>query len=251
MKITIKPLLFIGLLSTFLCHANPALESLLNSESRSAEDKEADTRRKPAEFMAFLDLQPGMQVLDVFSGGGYYTEIAAAMVGNKGKVDAHNNQAYVNYIGEEKLSARYLNNRLTNVARMTQEANELSLEKHKYDRVLLVLSFHDLFYVDEKNGWPAIDAPTFMAKIKQAMKTDGLIGIIDHNAKPGTEISSAQSLHRIDAKIIKQKMQEWGFSLVGESEHLRNSDDPLDVPMWDPKVRGKTDRVVYKFAVAG
>lgn len=250
MKFPVNTLLFMVLFSTFLSHANPALDKLLNSDSRTSQDLEADARRMPAEFMTFLDVQPGMQVLDVFSGGGYYTEIAAAAAGENGLVDAHNNQAYVNFIGEEKLSVRYQNNRLPNVVRLTQEANDLNLEKQKYDRVLLVLSFHDLFYVDEKNGWPEINAPKFMTAIKQSMKTDGVIGIIDHNAKPGTDISSAQTLHRIDPKIIKQRMQVWGFKLVGESNHLRNPQDPLDIPMWDPKIRGNTDRIVLKYTHA-
>lgn len=229
--------------------ANPNLDRLLNSDMRSAEDKEADIRRKPAEFMAFLDLQSGMAVLDVFAGGGYYTEVASAAVGVKGRVIAHNNQAYVDYIGEEKLAARYQSGRLTNVTRLTQEANQLNLGNHQYDRVLLVLSFHDLFYVSEENGWPAIDAPIFMKKIKQGMKEDAVIGIIDHNAKAGSDISTSQKLHRIDGQIIKQKMQEWGFKFMGESSHLRNPSDPLNTPMWDPAIRGNTDRVVYKFSL--
>ena len=250
MKMSYKPFVLLTLFASFSVFSNPAVEALLSSESRTEQDKEADARREPAEFMTFLDLQSGMHVLDVFSGGGYYTEIASAAVGEKGSVDAHNNQDYVAYIGEDKLSARYKDDRLPNVTQLTQEANALALGDKKYDRVLLVLSFHDLFYVDEKNGWPKIDAPAFMTKIKQAMKTDGVIGIIDHNAKPGTDISSAQTAHRIDSGLIKKKMEKWGFELVGESKHLRNPDDPLDVPMFDPKVRGKTDRVVYKFAVA-
>ncbi len=250
MKINYKPFVLFFLFATFLSQASPGIENLLKNNARSDEDKKADIRRKPAEFMTFLDVQPGMQVLDVFSGGGYYTEIAAAAVGENGLVDAHNNQAYVNFIGEEKLSVRYQNNRLPNVVRLTQEANDLNLEKQKYDRVLLVLSFHDLFYVDEKNGWPEINAHKFMTAIKQSMKTDGVIGIIDHNAKLGTDISSAQTLHRIDPKIIKQRMQEWGFKLVSESNHLSNPQDPLDIPMWDPKIRGNTDRIVLKYTHA-
>lgn len=250
MKMNYKPFVLLAFFASFTTFSNPAVEALLSSDSRSEQDKEADARRKPAEFMTFLDIKPGMKVLDVFSGGGYYTEIASAAVGQQGLVDAHNNQAYVTYIGDEKLSARYQNNRLPNVTQITQEANQLSLEKQKYDRVLLVLSFHDLFYVDDKNGWPKIDAPAFMAQIKQSMAAGGVIGIIDHNAKAGTDISSAQTAHRIDENIIKQKMQEWGFKLAGESNHLRNADDPLDIPMYAPKIKGKTDRVVLKYALA-
>lgn len=227
--------------------AQTTAEQLLNSPNRSTEDKEADLRRKPAQFIQFLDIQAGMKVLDVFSGSGYYTEIVAGVVGPNGHVDAHNNQAYVDYIGADKLAKRYQNNRLPNVNQITQEANGLSLKDNYYDRVLLVLSFHDLFYVDEKNGWPAIDAPAFMQVIGQTLNRNGVVGIIDHSAAAGTDITSAQTAHRIDPAIIVKKMQEWGFTLVGEEDYLRNKLDPLTVPMWDESIRGKTDRVVMKF----
>lgn len=251
MKIHFRFVALIFLSLSFGLHANSAVEQLLTNKDRTQEDKEADKRRNPAEFITFLDIKPGMKVLDVFSGTGYYTEIAAAAVGPEGSVDAHNNQAYVTFIGEEKLSERYRDNRLPNVTQINQEANELTLETAKYDRVLLILSFHDLFYIDDKNGWPEIDAPTFMSRLKAAMKEDAVVGIIDHNAVVGAPISTAQTLHRIDGEIIKNKMREWGFSLASESMHLRNVEDNKALPMWDPSVRGKTDRVVYKFKKAG
>lgn len=250
MKTVVKFLAPLILFLSFECVANTSLSTLLKSEHRSEQDKQADARRKPEKFMAFLEIKSGMQVLDVFSGGGYYSEISAAIVGEKGHVDAHNNQAYVAYIGEEKLSARYKDSRLSNATQLIQEANSLSLETQKYDRVLLVLSFHDLFYTDIKNGWPAIDAAAFMSKIKKSMKPSAIIGIIDHAALPNAEITTAQDLHRISPTIIKQKMQEWGFELQAEQDYLRNADDPKDIPMWDPKIRGKSDRVVMKFGLA-
>ena len=83
------------------------------------------------------------------------------------------------------------------------------------------------------------------------MKEDAVVGIIDHNAVAGAPITTSQTLHRIDGEIIKNKMQEWGFTLASESDHLRNPNDKKALPMWDPSIRGKTDRVVYKFKKAG
>lgn len=249
MKNDQQPLVILTLLCSFNSVSAESLDLLMASDTRTEQDREADQRRKPAQFMKFLDVREGMQVLDVFSGGGYYTEIAAAAVGTSGHVDAHNNQAYVNYIGKDKLSARYQDDRLPNTMQLIQEANALSLSPEKYDRVMLVLSFHDLYYVDIKNGWPQINADAFMAKIRKSMKPGGQIGIIDHATQKGADIKSAQELHRIDPAFIKQKMQEWGFTLSDEQDYLRNPDDPLTVPMWDPAIRGKTDRIVMKFSL--
>jgi predicted methyltransferase len=220
----------------------------VESPTRPAKDKSADARRQPAKILKFFDIQRDQKVLDLFSGGGYYTELASNIVGAKGHVDAHNNNAYISYIGEEKLLKRYKADRLANVNQLHQEANNLSLCTNCYDRVLMVLTFHDLFYVDEAQGWQQIDAPALMEKIRLSLKAGGLVGIVDHNAKEEANIDSAQTLHRISEKSIKQYMQKWGFKLVGESDVLNNPEDELTLPMWDKTIKGKTDRAVMLFA---
>ena len=55
--------------------AAPDLASLLASESRAEADRVRDEGRKPAEVIAFLGIEPGMKVIDVFAATGYYTEV--------------------------------------------------------------------------------------------------------------------------------------------------------------------------------
>lgn len=228
--------------------ANDIYQQAVESSNRPAEDKTADAGRKPAKVLQFFDIQPQHKVLDLFSGGGYYTELAANIVGKKGLVDAHNNNAYISYIGEEKLLKRYKDQRLSNVTQLHQEANDLSLCTGCYDRVLMMLTFHDLFYTNPEQGWPKIDAPELMEKIRLSLKTGGLVGIVDHKAKADAHIDSAQTLHRISAQAIKQYMQKWGFKLVAESDVLSNPEDELTLAMWDKSIRGKTDRAVLLFS---
>ena len=60
--------------------AAPAQDSLaasVNSETRSPEDKARDQYRHPQEALAFWGLQPGMTILEVQPGGGWWTEILA------------------------------------------------------------------------------------------------------------------------------------------------------------------------------
>ena len=49
--------------------------------------------------------------------------------------------------------------------------------------------------------------------------------IEDHAAKPGSPISSADDLHRIDEDFLKKEVESVGFKLVGESQVLRNPAD--------------------------
>jgi predicted methyltransferase len=53
---------------------------------RSAEDLERDARDKPQEILAFAGVAPGMHVADLFAGGGYWSELLQAAVGDEGHV---------------------------------------------------------------------------------------------------------------------------------------------------------------------
>lgn len=229
--------------------ASDKYQRAVDSPNRPIQDKKSDKGRQPAKILRFFDIQPKQTVLDLFSGAGYYTELVSNIVGETGQVDAHNNQAYINFIGEEKLLKRYQDKRLKNVTQLHQEANQLSLCQQCYDRILMVLTFHDLYYEEIEQGWPKIEAPALMEKIRLSLKKDGLVGIVDHNALPDSNIDTAQTLHRISEQTIKTLMQQWGFKLVAESDALKNPLDSLTTPMWDKTIRGKTDRTVMLFSL--
>ena len=83
----------------------------LRAAGRDARDLERDARDHPAVTLGLAGLSRGMRVLDLFSGGGYYAEIAARVVGAEGRVYAHNNRAYLSFAGEafgKRLAARPL-----------------------------------------------------------------------------------------------------------------------------------------------
>ena len=63
------------------------------SPIRTDEDRSADAKRKPLEFLKFTNVQPGMRVLDIAAGGGYTTQLLALVVGSKGTVWAQGTQS--------------------------------------------------------------------------------------------------------------------------------------------------------------
>ena len=58
-------------------------------------------------------------------------------------------------------------------------------------------------------------------------------------------------LHRIDPAVIRADFERAGFVFDGESDLLRNAGDDHGKLVFDPSVRGKTDRVVYRFRKPG
>ncbi|MEJ2089890.1 MAG: methyltransferase, partial [Gammaproteobacteria bacterium] len=66
----------------------------VNHPDRSQADRQRDLTSRPAEVLTFLGIEPGMTVLDMLTGDGYYAEIVARAVGPAGHVYLHNNLAY-------------------------------------------------------------------------------------------------------------------------------------------------------------
>lgn len=219
----------------------------LANPARPDSDRAKDALRRPDQVLAFFEIEPGMTVLDLFSGGGYYTEILSSVVGAQGEVVAQNNPAYLAYVADE-LDQRFGDEHLGNVQRITAEADELQLPEARFDAALAILTWHDFYYLDPENGWPEINRSMLIDKLCSALKPGAVLGIVDHVAATDSDPEeSGQNLHRIDPARIKADLANSCFDFEGELNVLRNTADDHSKPMSDPAVRGKTDRVVYKF----
>ena len=218
----------------------------LANPSRLEGDRDRDAGRKPAEVLEFYGIAPGMTVLDMFSGGGYYAEIISHVVGKKGHVVAHSNSAYLNFVGEE-FKARHAEGRLRNVDVLMAENNELVLDENQFDAIMMVLSYHDTFWVAPDRGWPAIDGPKLHAELLKGLKPGGVLAVVDHAAEPGSPSESGGTVHRIDPAIVIADLELAGFVLAAENDLLRNPKDDYSLGVFDPSVRGKTDRFMLLF----
>ena len=226
---------------------NEAVAAALANSQRPEEDIAKDAGRKPAQVLSFFDIQPGMTVLDLFSGGGYYTEILNSLVGEDGKVIAHTNQAYIPFSGEI-YQKRYLNGRLEQTEVVIAEVDDIQLQENSLDAVIMVMVWHDFLYADAKGGWQAIDEASFLDKLCLAMKPGAIVGFIDHAANSdGDAAIVAQKLHRIDPQLVRDTFVNSCFSLKGEAGFLGNQDDDHSLSVFDKSVNGKSDRFVFKF----
>ena len=214
---------------------------------RSAKDRERDARDKPAELLAFAGLKPGMKVVDLFGGGGYWSEILARAVGPGGSVTLVNNPGMFNF-AKDDLKTRFGEGRLKEVKRRVVESCNLDLGRDQYDLITIYLSYHDIYWVDEEGyGWAKIDADRFLTQVHDALKPGGHLLLVDHAAKQGTGSSAAQDLHRIDEAFTKKDVTSHGF-LVEKSWHgLRNSADDHSKNVFDESIRGKTDRFTHLY----
>jgi predicted methyltransferase len=247
MKTALLSCLLLISLPAFAADPTP-IEKSIASPERTDADRERDKRDKPAEVMAFAGVRPGMVVADIFAAGGYYSELLAGVVGPQGKVLAVNNMSYATF-SKDDIKARFTEGRLKNVERRLVEASYMNIAPKSVDLVVIIMAHHDVFWIDEKEGWPEINTDGFYESIRRMLKPGGKLLIVDHNAAAGTGREVVNALHRLNEDWAKKSITSHGFVYEKSYDGLRNPGDQLDKMVYDPAVKGKTDRYVHLYRV--
>jgi predicted methyltransferase len=240
--------LFLPTWAASVLAADPAIEKSIGSPARTAEDRERDARDKPAEVLAFAGVKPGMTVADIFSAGGYYTELLAGVVGPSGKVLAINNVPYASF-AKDDIKKRFTEGRLENVQPRVVEASHMYITPASVDLAVIVMAYHDVYWIDEKENWPQIDTDGFIESVKRMLKPGGKLLIVDHNAPAGTGKEMAGKVHRLNEDWARKSLEAHGFVFEKAYDGLRNKNDQFDKHVYDPAVKGKTDRYVHLYHV--
>lgn len=222
------------------------LASLLVSDSRAEADRARDAGRKPAEVIAFLGIEPGMNVIDIFAAGGYYTEVLSLAVGPDGHVAAQN-PAFIlamrDGANDKALNERLAGDRLANVSRLDKELAEISAADGPFDAGMTALNFHDIYNNGGDEG-----ATGFLTTIYAALKPGGVFGIIDH---AGAEGNDNKALHRVQKADAIRIAEAAGFVVEGDSGILSMHDDDMTEAVFAEGVRGKTTRFLLKLRKPG
>jgi predicted methyltransferase len=85
------------------------------------------------------------------------------------------------------------------------------------------------------------------AHLYSLLRPGGTLLLIDHHATPGSGDRDGFDLHRMDAELTRQELEQAGFSLEISSDLLANPADDRTRSVFDPSIRGQTARFVYVF----
>lgn len=222
------------------------IDEALASPQRLRGDRLLDERRQTARLLRFFRVMPDMAVADLFSGSGYWSEAVSLVVGPRGTVLAHNSPASLERAGAD-LEGRYAGGRLRNVERLLAGNDELRLPAGRFDVVLLLHAYHDAYHVDRAATWTPLDGPALLARIFNALKPGGVLGVVDHVADPDLPAAEAAFLGRIDPARLQSDIEAAGFVLESRSDMLRNPVDDRRGSVFEPGVGESVDRVVLRF----
>jgi predicted methyltransferase len=225
----------------------PYVRAAVNDPAR-AQDASIDARRKITEVMVFSAVKPGQKVLELIPGSGYFTRVFSGIVGSKGHVYAlwpneYGTEAVDDVANSEKLAA---DPHYANVSVLKQPAAQLSVPE-PVDVVFTSQNYHD--YPDQFMGH--VDPVAFDKQVYAALKPGGMFVIIDHVAPAGSGMADTDTLHRIDPEIVKKQVESAGFIFAGESNVLRNPNDPHTIKVFDSSIRGHTDQFMFRFRKPG
>ena len=216
------------------------------AQGRSPDNLKLDESRKPAEVLSFVGLKRGMKVIDLFGGNAYWAELEAPVVGPKGHVLVWDPTQFYN--DKTKASFAEFMAKNPNVTIVATPFEAMELPKSYADFVMLNLNYHDTYWQSEKYKIPRMEPAAFLKIVYAAMKPGGVIGVIDHVASPSSDTrATVEKFHRIDPDVVKADFLRAGFVLAGTSDILRNSADDHSLLVFDPNIRGKTDRFMFKF----
>ena len=227
------------------------LAEIVASPDRSDADRANDPRRKPELLLAFIGIRPGMVALDISAGGGYTTELLARAVGPTGRVygqsaariarpppaqpegaaaPAAAAAAALAPAGNAPrpaptgLAARAQKPRLGHIVVVVQPfENPLppDVPANTLDLATLMFNYHDL-------GHMGVDRAQMNNAVFAALKPGGVYVVADHSGRPGTGISEAGMLHRIEESFLRAEVEGAGFRWLASGDFLRNPADPRD-----------------------
>ena len=221
------------------------VKAAVSDSTRPEADTKRDPERKPAAMLVFAGIKPGMKVVDIIPGSGYFTRLFAKAVGPKGFVydyfPAELDAAVKKHGGDPnnqgKPFAAYGN------VGAIHGTMEKFVTPEKVDLIWTSQNYHDLH---DKFFGPA-DMMTVDKAIYATLKPGGIFIVLDHAAAAGSGTRDTETLHRIDEAAVKSEVEAVGFKLVGESNVLRNPKDDHTLKVFDPAIRGRTDQFILKF----
>jgi predicted methyltransferase len=202
---------------------------------------------KQSELIRFARIVAGATVIDVYPGDGDWTRLFSDVVGPEGRVFGFVPTEIADKIADQVDLMRTLAKEpgRENVKAVSADLVAMPEATQPADVLWLHLFYHDLHTkLMQAKGATAAD---FNRAVYERLKSGGCYVIVDHAAAAGDGTSDAQSLHRIDPAAVREEVEAAGFVLDAESTVLTNKDDPHTSKVFDPAIKGQTDRFAYRF----
>jgi predicted methyltransferase len=228
-----------------------AIGHALAGAQRSDENRARDVYRHPLETLLFFGVKPGMTVVEVWPGsGGWYTELLAPLLAEKGKLyvavqPAAPENAYVT------ASRKEFSDKLATQPEVYGRVEVTSMGPGNFaiappGSADLVVTFRNI------HNWMSLGfAPEAFASMNRALKPGGILGVVEHRANPAKPQDPKATNGYVNEDYAIAMIEAAGFELVGRSDINGNPKDTKDYEQGEwalpPSYRlGNRDRAKFE-----
>lgn len=208
------------------------IDLALAGDHRQPGFSERDPYRHPRETLLFFGLQPDMTVVEVWPARGWYTEILAPVLRERGvyyaagfalsqaTTSAHRKKIQVEFA--EKLRQRPEIYDHVVVTELDAPARTAIAPPGSADLVLTFRNVHNWM----KDGNTQAMFETFY----RVLKPGGVLGVVEHRAAPKTSLERMVQSGYVTTEFIVALAEAVGFRLEESSEINANPNDPGNHP---------------------
>jgi predicted methyltransferase len=244
-------------------HSDTAIAAAVGAASRTEANRARDRYRHPRETLGFFGVKPSDTLVEIWPGGGWYTEILAPLVRESGTYYAAGNGGVLG--GARALQAKdpatYGAIRYAAFPAGVAAAAEPPVPAGTADVVLTFRNVHNWIMPAEPFAQEAFRQMFAM------LKPGGTLGVVEHRLPEGADGALEKSSGYIKVSTVRRMAEAAGFRLAASSEINANPADTKDHPngVWSlpPSLRGKevgrerflaigeSDRMTLRFVKPG
>lgn len=226
--------------------ASPSIAAAVADTRRKDSNRARDQYRHPAETLHFFGIEPDQTVVEIWPGGGWYTEILAPMLRDKGHYIAAAQPPGKYRAATETLvasdPARFDKVRITT---LDPKAPGDIAPAGSADAVLTFRNVHNFLMTGDDA------AKAVFASFYKALKPGGVLGVVDHRLPEDRDPAFEKSSGYIKKSTIVRLAESAGFRLAAESPINANPKDTADHPggVWSlppTLAKGEEDRAKYQ-----
>ena len=240
-----------------------SLAAAVAAPTRSEANRARDRYRRPVETLAFFGVRPNHTVVEIWPGGGWYTEILAPyLAAGGGKLYAAAPDWGRSGIDKLKAADPALYGPVTVADFPTFDGKAAEVPAGTADVVVTFRNVHNWRMGYKREGKADYSAEAFR-QMYAMLKPGGVLGIEDHRLPESADAARERSSGYIKVSTVRRLAEQAGFRFAGASEVNANRKDSADWPdgVWTlpPSLRlkdndrekylaiGESDRMTLKF----